>query len=161
MSQEAAQITAQVNASEVLAIGNELSGSPKFAHATTIGNNVALSTTTTPSVDKVWSDTHVLAAGTDTLDLTALAKTGLSAVDLTGKRIRAMKLAAHADNVGDITVEPASVSGYADFPTIVLGPGEVCVLYFPSDSKATVGAGESLDISGTIGESVDIVLAAG
>lgn len=161
MSAESVQLSAQVNATETLALGNELSGSPKFAHRSTIGDNVALSTTSTPPISAVWSNSHALVGVKDTLVLTALPKTGLTAVDLTGKRLRAVKLAAHEDNLGSITVEPASATPYAAFPTIVLGPGEVAVLYFPSAKKAVVGAGEGLDISGTIAESVDIVLVAG
>lgn len=162
MANEEVTLGLQMEAKEALSLGNELNANPTFVHKTgVVADVVRLSPTTTPAVDTVFSDTHDITGPTDTLDLTALARTGLTAVDLETKRIRAMKVVAHADNVAAVTVEPASASGYADFPTFDLGPGEAAVFYFPSDDKAAIGSGESIDISGTGGDSVDIILAAG
>lgn len=60
----------------------------------------------------LWSNTVTLTAGALTLDLTALTRTGLSTVNLNGKRILAVKIAALSTNTQPVTIVPGASNGY-------------------------------------------------
>lgn len=61
----------------------------------------------------IWSDTVTLTAGALTLDLTALTRTGLSTVDMTGKRLLAVKFAALSTNTDPVTIVPGATNSYS------------------------------------------------
>ena len=61
-----------------------------------------------------WGQVVTLTAGALTLDLTALARAGESSVNLTGKRILAVKAVAIGTNTQPVTIRPGATNGYSD-----------------------------------------------
>ncbi|CAB4191862.1 hypothetical protein UFOVP1229_177 [uncultured Caudovirales phage] len=61
----------------------------------------------------IWAQTVTLTAGALTLDLTALARAGASTVNLTGKRILAVKAVALSTNTSLVTIKPGASNPYS------------------------------------------------
>lgn len=123
-----------------------------------------LNATSTPAVTKGWQDQVALSGGAVTIDLTALALTGLTSVDFTGLKVQAVKIKVSASATGAMTFVPGATTGYNIFGasgSLVLPPGGVAVIYAP-EGWADVGAGaKNIDVSGTGTETFWIEMVAG
>lgn len=107
-----------------------------------------VATTSVPIVTQVWSGTLALTAGALTIDLQSLARTGRTALDLTGLRVFGYRI----DNTSDAALTfLAPVAD--DYPMVPATPGLVVgagasVQMFDRAGFGTVGATAS-DISVT------------
>lgn len=64
---------------------------------------------------KTWFDDVELSAGTLTLDLTALTRTNLPTVDLTGLKVQFIKVKADSTNTAGVIVADHATTGYLIF----------------------------------------------
>lgn len=132
----------KLSVEEVLALGVDLAGDPTATHQIT-GTSGTLTGSTTVPATTVWGDKRQLAAGTDTIDLTALVEGNLPNKDLTGLKLQLIKLKATSTNTAVLTVKPAATNGYefgATNDEITLHPGGAVLLFVP-DLAPDVAAG--------------------
>ena len=123
---------------------------------------------TTPTVTKAWRDQITIGgSGTETLDLTALDRGNVPAVTFAGLYIICWLLVGAADNSVGVTMAPASVtpydfSGGAGDVWRAMPDGGIAFGYAPANTE-TVSSGvrDQIDLSGTTGDTVEILLVAG
>ncbi len=131
-------------------------------------------TSSNPKIEKpVYNQQITLAGASQTLDLTALPVAAMPpaatrTVDMTGKRLIACFFhAAAANDSGGMTLKAAAANGYDLFGNgkeYLILPGEVVCAFFyqqPSARDPVAGADKDIDIAGTIGDVIDVVLAFG
>ena len=95
----------KVQISETLALNNALVADPTIIHVNS-GSPYRYAT------GIAWSGTVTLAAGVYTLDLTALARSGLSAIDATTYELRALYAIATSTNTNLVTIKPGAANPY-------------------------------------------------
>lgn len=129
--------------------------------------NVQLNDSDDPALEEIVAWDHTLAGSTDDLDLTAAqiaTKIG-SAVDLTGKRLLALKLVAPAANTGLITLKTGASNGYPLGAGVTLYPGEDVLLVKRSGVSSTrptvASTRKILTIDGTNADKLQILAAFG
>jgi len=97
---------------EDLAAGLDLATGSTFTHKFT-GIAGVLNADSDNEVSKVWSDNRALAAGTDTIDLTSLARgSALVAEDFTGLYVKFIAVMAPYANTAAIKVTAGGANGY-------------------------------------------------
>lgn len=140
-----------------------------IAIATTILGT--LSPSTTPiAITKIWGDTGQLAAGAATIDLTALARGNLPAVNLTGLTVKAILIYNYPTNTAALRVADGATNGYDIFGAAT---GDITIpagwyQLFGAHNVTGVGAlqavgasDKTIDLSSTdVDASYDILIAA-
>lgn len=126
-----------------------------------------LSSATPVAVTKAWSSRVQLSAGALTLDLTALTRTNLPNVDLTGLRVKAMKIVPVAANTAAVTLTVGASNGYQAFGAIAdgkisLAAGSGAAFIFGNTELPAVGASaKTIDLaSSDVDALVDIIIVA-
>jgi hypothetical protein len=76
-----------------------------------------LDASSTVAVDEVYSDTRALTAGAYTLNLAALTSTLATTKDFTGKKVKAILIAANSANTAGIVVKDGASNPYLIFAT--------------------------------------------
>lgn len=108
-----------------------------------ISTNGTLTNGTTPVVSQVWSATRSLTAGSDTLDLTALARGSYANLDLTGLKVKLLKIAISSSNSAAIVFADHATTGYLLFGDasgqVTLAAGAEAFFYF-KDNLAAVSS---------------------
>lgn len=100
-----------VQVAETLDLGSGAATDPVVSHGISGGPySYGPSTTIVPT--KVWSGTVTLTAGALTLDMTALTRSPLATVDLTGLEILAIHIKAASTNTQLVTIVPGASNGY-------------------------------------------------
>lgn len=153
----------QLDVVEDIALGLDLSAATQSV-AQTIARHTKgqMSDSTTPAIDRAWSDRRALVAGADSINLAALTRGALANVDMTGKFVRAIKVSALEANTQPVVFAPGASNGYAGLPEFSLGPGESAQFLFTSAAKAAVGAANrTIDVTGTGTEGYEIIVVAG
>lgn len=109
---------------------------------------------TNPVVSEVWSGTYTLTAGAASIDLKALARTGRTALDITGKRV----LRYRVDNMGvaAVTLATGATNGYVI--DVVVGPGGIAQQANPSGFGTVDATHDIIDVSGTGTDSFRLAL---
>lgn len=138
-------------------------GTPLVTH-TSWDFSHSLSSTSTPPFTKHASFQKALAAGTATIDLTALTGFNGEAVDGTGLKVQAMKLRNPSTNANTISIAPGAANGYdfcgADFK-ITLSPGTEVLIYCLDTAPDISGTDKNLDLAGTLVQALDVEILMG
>lgn len=110
---------AKFHADETLAAALDLvATNPTIQHRVTYpGVAGTLDGSSTVAVDEVYSDTLNLSAGVRTIDLTALVSTLGITKDFTGKKVKALIIAASPSNTDGIKATDGSSNAYLIFAT--------------------------------------------
>ncbi len=150
---------------ETLALSQDLASDPDITHALT-GGTATLDGTTTPPVTKCWTDTRTLSGGTETLDLTALTRSPVATVDLTGLKVQLVLIFAATANTQVLTVAGAAATPYELFgdssgQASIPAGGRYAI--FGNDGLADVSASvKSVTVSSThLTASYSIIIVAG
>lgn len=128
-----------------------------------VEKRINLSGLTTPVVDTPYVGQLSLSAGALTVDLTSLARTGRSALDLTGQIVYGFLI----ENLGanDMTFVAGAISGYGLFSATngtVVGANNGLEMGYTPAGYGTVGASAlNIDVSGTAAQSFNIMLITG
>jgi hypothetical protein len=147
---------------ESLSIGYA-AGSSVIQWGDLINQTVTLTDSTTPPVQAAWGGLVSLSAGTVTLDLTALTRTGQSALDLTGMSVIAFvfrNLGAAVMTIEGAVTNPYELFGSVDGEVVVSAGGMVQV-YQGAGLAAVAGAVKAITVAGTGTQQFALVLAAG
>lgn len=125
-------INVNLNVTETLALNSGAATDPNISHGINT-NAVNYGPTTTIAPTKVWSGTVSLSGGVLTLDMTALTRSPLATVDLTGLKILAVHAKAVSTNTQLVTMKPGAVDGYSTLGLgISLLAGQECLFHLPS-----------------------------
>lgn len=140
-------VTANYNffleAKHTVALGLDDASDPTIVHD--IGDvKGTLDGSTTVAVTKAWSDDRALAAGADSLDLTALGLGNLPDVDFTGLKIILVKITAASANTAGITFVDAVANGYN-----IWGDSDGSHTFLPGQSAAFYMAEQLADVDAT------------
>ena len=160
-----ASIQMAIKVAETLAMTSLGSDSNGVVHYN-LFHEAVLHSGTTPDLDSVWGARVSLSAGDGTIDLAALARTGQTNLDLTGKVVHAWLIhllaASAAMSFQGGATNPFELFGGAT-SLINLEPDEWRMGYRPgSTGYGTVAAGaKEIDIAETGTDQFDIVLVAG
>lgn len=153
---------------ETLALGLDNASDPTFTH--TIGADAAtLTSSTTPPVTKVYSDTINLSAGAATIDLQSMGGPVSSTIDFTGLKVQLVKLSCPSTNTAGITVDRGAANPYNLFgedngsaEQVEILPGAGLVLFNGADQTEDVDATHSdVQLAGTGTETIKVILVAG
>lgn len=121
------------------------------------------STTTTIDVDNVVGMLATLSSGALTINFASIAGT-TATLDLTGKRLKFIKVKPTSTNTGSFTIAKGASNGYAPigstFSLVVAKDGEV-LMSFGDASTAIASGARTLDLSGTGAESALILFVFG
>lgn len=133
-------------AEETIELSEDLNEDPTVIHQISGGFGTFSATSATP-VTKAWSDTRSLAAGTNSIDLTALVNAARNDIDFTVLKVQAVKIVAATNNTANVLFSPAGSNGYNLFGSsdgkISLAAGCQALFIFPeglADVSATVKA---------------------
>lgn len=154
------------DAAETPATWMDLSTAPTYTHKIDGLEKVNLDATSTPAVTKAWSDQRSLSAGTDTIDLTALAVPGQDAVDFSGLKVQVIKFYNRSGNSGAMEIAPDATNGYNIFGTnddkVTVPVGGAIQAYLPEGNPDVAGgSADEITITGTGTDTYDILLVAG
>lgn len=137
---------------ETLALGEDLAANP--SQVVTPGDiKGTLTASTTVPATEGWPDTRSLAAGADSIDLTALARGTLPTIDLTGLKVQLVIIRAAAANTAGILFKQGASNPYLLFGAAsdqhTLLPGTAYYMYW-ADKLADVAAGaKEVDMTST------------
>jgi hypothetical protein len=150
---------------ETLATGVVAAAAPTIIH-NGFNSQGTLSSTSTPPVTKMAAFEKALAAGTGTIDLTALTGTAGVAVDGTGLKVQVVKIKNPSTNTGALTIIPAVSNGYnflGAASKIILNPGEeIEWIGYDSSGVPDIASGaKNLTLTGTGTEVSDWVIVMG
>lgn len=135
--------------------------------ATISGPSVSgvLSPTTTVPVTKVWKDQRTLAGSSETLDLTALTRTNLPTVDMSGLKMQFIRFYAASTNANYLSIQQGAANPYfllsANGSVTELRPGAIFMQYSPDNLADVSGTAKNILISGTAASTYDITLVFG
>jgi hypothetical protein len=155
-----------MQASGTEALGQTGVADPTVSHSIGAGS-VSRSPTTTVPVTKSWEGEVALAAGTATLDLTALDRGNLANLDLTGEIVQSLHVRGDNANTGAIELDVAAANGYD-----IHGSGassQICaveaddeVLILKNDTAPAVSSTvKDITLTGTGTEKVHVMILAG
>jgi len=125
-----------------------------------------LSASTTPPATKHVAKNVALVAGAATIDLTALTAWGTNGVteDCSGLKLQILRAKATLTNANPVTISTGASNGYAAFGadwSIALSAGQEVTLY-GNDATPDVAAGaKTIDLAGTLTQSIDIEMVFG
>ncbi|MHC4215669.1 MAG: hypothetical protein ACYSWP_20155 [Planctomycetota bacterium] len=148
------------------ALGQAGVSDPTLTHSVGAGS-VSRSPSTAVPVTKSWEGEVALVAGTATIDLTALDRGNLSALDLSGEKIQAIHVRGDNANTGPIEIDVAASNGHD-----LHGSGassQICaveaddeVLILKNDNGPAVSTTQAeFTLTGTGTEKVHIMILAG
>lgn len=143
-----------------------VSAANRHVRHTLFDTSLALNGSSTPKVSKCAFFTKALTAGAATIDLTALPGTNGGTVDLTGLKVRAIKIRASGSNANPLTVKNGASNGYGldaaeSNWTLVLDAGQEALIYTGTTSVAVGSGAKTIDLAGTGTQSVDVAIFAG
>lgn len=107
----------------------------------------------TPTAGNIANETKALTAGTATIDLTA------SPYSASGKHVQAITFKATSTNANTITIAKGASNGYAGLGasfSLTLDPGQQMTVYPISTAAAVGGTNKTLDLTGTLTQSVQV-----
>ncbi len=138
---------------------------PQLVHAITLPIPAVLSGTTSPPIEKVYSDRIQLVAGARTLDLTALVPGNITPdTDFTGLKIQLLQFTSPENNLADITITPGASDGYdlgGAGMSVTLSPGDT-IIFALNDNAPDVGpTDKEIDFAGSLIDDIDILIVAG
>lgn len=155
----------QLDVTAQLATGEDNVQSAASQTYTISGNNGQLSGTSTVPASKYWTDNRTLAGSSETLDLTSLTGPYASSVTFNGLRIQCIKIVAGSANVADIIVDIGDTNPYHIFgdanAQVTLKAGAALEMVVPNNGQVVGSSNKNVKVSGTTGDSYNIMLVAG
>jgi len=124
--------------------------------------SLSLHNGSTPVIDTVYGGLFALSGGALTVDLTSLARTGRTALDLTGKTIYGFRI--HNLGANPMTFVQGASNGYAMFAATnghPVGAGGQIMQYQAAGFGVVGGADLAIDVSGTTTQTFRMQLLAG
>lgn len=161
-----ARYEAKLLADETPSLGLDLADNTPIQHKTSYGaSSGELTASTSPDATQVWSDRRALVAGVDTLDLTALPRGNLPNLDLTGLKVRLVKVACASANSAAIkfkfgATNPYPIGGSATGEFDVY-PNGVEERYNHNGAPAVSATVKNVAVSGTGTDAYEIIMIAG
>lgn len=167
-------VTATINCSVVVneTLESGVGGSSSAVipyNAYRILNQILNATAVTPAT-KVCAQQFALAAGTKTIDLTALPGANGVTQDCTGLKLQALYFQ-KAAGTASMTIKPGTSNGYnignssstlISIPAVATGqPNAAVLLFFPEGCPDVSGSAKNIQIDGTLTETFQIVLLLG
>lgn len=156
-----------MNMEDTVVLGWDLASDKGLDHAISDASGT-LDATSTPVVSQAFSDQVQLAAGTLTLDLTALIRGNatLSTLTLDGLKVQAHKWRALSTNTANVVIADGATNGYQIFGdsvgSITLGPGDQALFLYSETLQDVSATTKTIDItSGDADAKVDVLIAAG
>ena len=158
-----------VTLTDTLAVTETITGpdvsSATIPHLNTL-THTQLTSSTTPPVTKHVAKLVALTAGAATIDLTALTAWGTNGVteDCSGLKLQILQLKATSANANPITITKGASNGYEAFGadwSLALSGGQEATLY-GNDKTPDVAAGaKTIDLAGTLVQSILVVMTFG
>lgn len=144
--------TLEVVSGQLVTVGN-------VTHASSQSHT--LTSVTTPPVTKHAAKLVALVAGAATIDLTALTAWGANgaAEDMSGLKLQIMRLKATAANANPITITAGASNGYEAFGaawSLALSGGQEVTLYGFDKTPDVAGGAKTIDLAGTLTQSIEI-----
>lgn len=134
---------------EVVDLGMDIPADPTITHAIS-GTSGVLDASSAVPATKAWTDERTLAAGADTIDLTALEGGDLPDISFSGLKVQLVKIKADATNTAAVSFATGASNGYAIFGTsgvVALSAG-ACCLFYMADKLGDVGSGaKTVDVT--------------
>lgn len=154
---------------ETIALGIDGTDNPVVVSSTATSAAGTLTPSSTIPGSQQWSDTVNMTDGTETLDLSALTKGGLStAVNLNGLDIQLFKVIAAKTNTANLTITDGAANGYNIFGDasgqVTLPPGGAIMIYGHDGLDTIVtDTNDEIDFAcaGDIDASYDVHIVAG
>lgn len=128
-----------------------------------LGLTQVMQTGSAPDAESV-SAFKITIDGTDNIDLTALPATLGGTLDATGKKVRALYLVAGSANVAAITIGDGASNGYelaGNTWKVALTGGQRALLYAAAGAPDVGASAKMIDVSGTNGDTLDVVVVVG
>lgn len=119
-----------------------------------------LNATSTPPATDAYRATVALSGGALTLDLTALAETGLPTLDLSTKKLQLIKVSNPAGN-GALTVSEGATAGYPVYgvgKSIIIPAGAANQMEYADNAADVAVADAEIDFAGSGSETFDIIM---
>jgi hypothetical protein len=159
-----AEILASAVVSETGASGLDLV-SESMVHRLALASTT-LNAASTPAATQVWSDRASLTAGAATIDLTALARANLSALDLTGLKVQVILIRNLSTNTGTLEIDVGAANGYnilgSATSEAVLPVGGFLFAYLPEGTPDVSGTASDIDlVSADTDATYDVLIVAG
>jgi hypothetical protein len=161
----------RLDVDETFDTGLDLPADPTFVHKVTSPNAVdrgTLTASTDVPATKTYSDTLVLAGGTQTIDLVALAGPGSTTVDCTGLKVQLFKLTSRKSNTNPVLIQKGGSNPYnvlgedvSSGETLEVMPGGCVALYCHDGLEDVSAAKRNITITGDVNAIVDVQVVAG
>lgn len=160
-----ARFNLQLTVTETLDLQSDNFSDPDVGHTISGGVRTIDASSTVPAT-KTFSDKITLSAGAATIDLTALVRTPLAAVDFTGLKVQLVKFKAASANTAVVIVVPGASNAYnlfGDSDGQVTYPAEAESLNYWADQLADVSSTvKNVDLSSTdLDAIIEVELVAG
>ena len=157
------QYQAKVTVTEILA-ANAGSLSDKTVKHSAYDSAQTFDADSDVPVTKVAAFEADLAAGSGSIDLTALTGTNGATVDGTGLKVQAIKLIAKADNANPLTIAVGAANGYellgANFE-VALSAGQEVTIFGNEAAPEIGGAAKAFDLTGTGEQGLYVIVVMG
>jgi hypothetical protein len=151
-----------VTTTETLSTGVPAASSARPLLHNGFDTSVTLDSTTTPDETATNYSTATLSGGAATINLASLTDVNGATKDLTGKKVRWLKIKNGGSN--SVTVSKGASNGYtgfgASFSMEIKGGGEVTI-YCAGNGVAVAAGVRTLDLSGTGTDSFSFAVGAG
>lgn len=151
-----------VTTTETLSTGVPAANSQRPLLHNGFDTSVTLDATTTPDETATNYSTVTLSGGAATINLASLTGVNGAAQDLTGKKIRWLKLKNTGSNT--VTISKGASNGYTGFGSAfsleIKGGGEV-LIYCAGNGVAVASGDRTLDLVGTGTDSFSLAIGAG
>jgi hypothetical protein len=141
--------------------GDNLTAQEVTADALNI--DTELTSASTQAVSKAYTD-YLTTDGADTIDLTSLTDPEGAALTMNSLKVKVAMFKADTTNTGDITITVGASNGYAIFGAagiVVLEPGGMVMCSQYNTGVVVDATHKTIDISGTSGDKLRMVIVAG
>jgi len=115
----------------------------------------------TPDGELVYSGNIPLSGGTATIDLKTLSNSEGTTIVTEGKKVRVFKAKATSDNANALTLTFGAATPYLLAGTgwkVVLEADDSCLLILNDNAPAVGDSSKHIDLSGTLVESIDVII---
>lgn len=123
-----------------------------------------LTTGGSPDVTTVVSFNKAMSGGAATIDLTSLTGTNGATISASGLKLRILKAIAKSTNANVVTISDGASNGYTwcgSSWSLALKPGAQVLLYDSGQGDAVSGSVKTIDLAGTLAQSVDFIMVFG
>jgi hypothetical protein len=120
-----------------------------------------MTSATTPDAELIYSTTQALSGGSATIDLKSISNTEGTTIVTDGKKVRAFAAKATSTNENALTLTEGASNGYelmGDGWKVALEASDSFLVVLNDNAPAIGDSAKTIDLSGTLSESVDILI---